>query len=552
MEQPYRRLFRRMTATALVVALVPLYLLGGIIYFYFSQAHDAKLREELRNLAVNRVSALNLFLAERISMLEVLAATSNLEELTRPGALQGIFELLNRRSRSFLDLGVIDDQGRHRAYVGPYPLEDRSYAEAGWFLATKVRGVYVSDVFLGFRGVPHFVVAVKSGSARESWVLRATIDSEVFNRLVRSAQLGASGDAYILNDDGSFQTPPRFGNGLLNKAPLNMQAVPRGVRVVERVNAQGRKTLTAFAWLPKENWVLVIEQDPREGLGPLHLARTLELATLLAGSLFIAGAIIFLVRALVRRLESQARERAVVDAQLAHSARLASLGRMAAGVAHEINNPLAAIGELAGLMEDLADEEFLASHPHGPLFKENVMKIGQHVDRVRSVTHRMLGFARRMEPKLDTVDLNQVIDDALAFLAREAMFRNVTVEKALDDSLPLIKTDQAQLQQVLLNLINNALDAAPEGKGRVTVTTRRDGRHLEVAVHDNGPGVAPEIKDRIFDPFFTTKQPGKGTGLGLSISHSLVEKLGGSLTLESRPGGGATFLVRLPLVATEQ
>ena len=552
MEQPYRRLFQRMTLTALVVALVPLYLLGGVIYYYFAQAHDAKLREELRNLAANRVNALNVFLAERVSMLEVLVATASLDQLTKPGALEEVFELLNRRSRSFLDLGVIDDEGRHRAYVGPYPLEDRSYAEAGWFLATKVRGVYISDVFLGFRGVPHFVVAVKGGQAGKAWILRATIDSEVFNRLVRSAQVGASGDAYIVSDQGNYQTPPRFGKGLLEKAPLDMQAVPRGIKVVEREGDQGRKTLTAFAWLPKENWVLVIEQDPREGLGPLHMARTLELATLLAGTLFIAGAIIFLVRALVRRLESQARERAELDAQLAHSARLASLGRMAAGVAHEINNPLAAIGELAGLMEDLVDDEFLASHPHAPLFKENVIKIGQHVDRVRSVTHRMLGFARRMEPKMDTVDVNKVIEDALSFLAREAMFRNIAVEKSLDDELPLVKSDQAQLQQVLLNLMNNALDAVPDDTGRIRIATRQNGQFLEVAVTDNGPGVRPEIREKIFDPFYTTKQPGKGTGLGLAISHSLVEKLGGSLTLESRPGQGATFLVRLPLVAMEQ
>lgn len=546
MQGAYTRLARRMTLTALALALVPLYLLGAGIYLYFSGIQEERIRLELRNLAVNRLNAIQLFLDERTSMLEILAHTTTMGQLTKPENLEQIFRLLNRRTWSFLDLGVISGEGHHLAYVGPYVLEDRDYSDAPWFERAMLRGVYISDVFLGFRGSPHFVVAVKHAAGKSSWVLRATIDSEVFTRLVRSAQLGERGDAYILNAQGRYQTPPRFGGSVMGESHLDMDHVPRGVNVVERRGADGRRLLTAFAWLNSTGWLLVVDQDPAEALGPFNLAREVELAVLGFATLFIAGSIIFLVRLMVRRLEAQDAERSAFDAQLAHSGRLVSLGRMAAGVAHEINNPMAAIGELAGLLEDVAaSDESLAGSEYAGLFRQNLAKIQAQVERVREVTHRLLGFARRMEPHLDAVDVNQVLEEAFSFLEKEAMLKGVEITRELASDLPTIQTDRSQLQQVFLNLLNNALDAVGEG-GHIVIKSRREGDGLVVSVADNGPGIPKEVAGNVFDPFFTTKEPGEGTGLGLSISHSIMQKLGGSLSFDSEPGRGATFHVRLP------
>jgi len=255
--------------------------------------------------------------------------------------------------------------------------------------------------------------------------------------------------------------------------------------------------------------------------------------------------VVFHTRQLVARLATEDRNRVAAEAQLAHSARLVSLGRMAAGVAHEINNPLAAIGELAGLMEDLIDDEFLERATHGVLFRDNVRKIQAHVDRPRGITHRMLGFARRMEPHQDTFNANDVATEALSFIEREASFRQVQLVREFDVDLPMIKSDRAQLQQVVLNLLNNALDAVADG-GSIKVTTRATDDALEVSIEDNGSGIDPEIQDRIFDPFFTTKAPGEGSGLGLSICHTIMKGLGGSLTFDSTPGEGTVFVIRLP------
>ena len=534
-----------MALSGLAVSLIPVYLAGAAIYVYFASTLEQNQRAQLHNLAINRANAVQLFLAERIAMLEALAHSASLEGLTQPGELRSVLAILNRRQQSFVDLGIVNLDGKHVAYEGPYKLEDRNYGGEAWFEEAMVRGVFVSDVFLGFRQVPHFVIAVRRRDEPEPWILRATINSEVFTRLVRSGQVGLAGDAYIVNRDGRYQTPPRFGESILGQVPFNTSIAPPGVNVVSRENVDSRRLLTAFAWMTNKDWLLVIDGDPNEPATSLRGALQLELAVLFAVSILVGGAVVYHTRQLVKRLEEEDRNRVSVEAQLAHSARLVSLGRMAAGVAHEINNPLAAIGEMAGLMEDLIDEEFIANAEHGELFRDNVGKIQRQVDRTRGITHRMLGFARRMEPHQDTFDANDVVDEALSFIEREASFRGVQLVRQLDPDLPPIRSDRAQLQQVILNLANNALDAVTDG-GSIRVTSRADDDSIVLTVEDDGRGIPAEHREKVFDPFFTTKAPGEGTGLGLSVSHTIMMGLQGSLTFDSTPGKGTVFEVRLP------
>lgn len=548
MDDRYRQLLWRMTVSGLAATLIPLWLIGAAIYLYFASAVEQNQRSQLHALALNRSTAIQLFLDERVSTLEVLAHTADLDELTRPGELQSVLDILNERQHSFVDLGIVDAGGKHLAYEGPYRLEDRNYRGEQWFEETMQRGVHISDVFLGFRDVPHFVIAIRREDRPAPWVLRATIDSEVFIRLVRSGQIGLTGDAYIVNRAGLYQTPPRFGGRILDPAPFNPNIAPPGVNVVHRDNADGSRVMTAFAWISSKDWLLVIDRDPAEPTTPLRDTLRLELIALVIGSLLVGGAVIFHVRQLVSRLAAEDENRVRTEAQLAHSARLVSLGRMAAGVAHEINNPLAVIGELAGLMEDLIDDDFVAASPHGELFRENVRKIQHHIDRSRDITHRLLGFARRMEPQRDQVDLNEVAREALSFIETEAGFRQIKVEQRLDANLPVITSDRAQLQQVVLNLLNNALDASPAG-GTVTVSTFFDDDSITVEVEDEGSGIPEELRDRIFEPFFTTKGPGEGSGLGLSICYTITKGLGGTLTFDSEVEVGTVFRLRLPRVS---
>jgi two-component system, NtrC family, sensor kinase len=542
--QPYGKLSRRMAVVSLVMAVIPLNVLGVSYFYYRNYTATEALKEELRIRAIGRGSAIELFLAERTTLLEVLAHAAPLDQLSDESELASLLQIMNRRSWSFVDLGIVDADGHHRAYVGPYQLKEQNYHEAAWFQQVTLTGVYVSDVFLGYRQVPHFVIAIKHDDGNAIWILRATIDSELFTRMVRAAQVGASGDAYIVNRDGKLQTPPRHGGKLLEPAPIDIRSVPPATSVIERTTPDGRRVLTAFSWLDHNDWLLVIDQDPNEILGPLNLSRNSELAVLGLASLFLMAAVLSLVHLFIRRLQANDRERAAIDAQVAHSARLVSLGRMAAGVAHEINNPLATISELAGDIQDILGPEQVASLPEGEVVAEDLERIQNQVERARGVTHRMLNFARRMEPQMEATDVNAVVRESYSFIEKEALFNNIKVQLELAPEVPAVSTDRAQLQQVFLNLLDNALDATGKG-GRIRITSEADSSWITVRVTDSGPGVPPDLAGRIFDPFFTTKDPGQGTGLGLSISHSIMDRLGGSLELENKPGQGATFVVRI-------
>jgi two-component system NtrC family sensor kinase len=270
------------------------------------------------------------------------------------------------------------------------------------------------------------------------------------------------------------------------------------------------------------------------------------------GILIIFTGTLLLSRLMIRQLMRADEEKAMLDESLMQSSKMAALGKMAAGVAHEVNNPLAVIKEKAGWIHDLLDEEDVRKSENFQEFKDAVDKIEIHVERAKKVVHRLLGFARRMEPLRESVDVNAVIEQTLSFLENEAKYRNISITSQMQQNLPRILSDTSQLQQVFLNILNNAIDAIGKG-GDISITTQADLRKKEirVSIHDSGPGIPKEIEKKIFDPFFTTKNVGKGTGLGLAISYSIIEKLGGTLRLENENGKGASFIITLPLTVQE-
>jgi two-component system NtrC family sensor kinase len=228
------------------------------------------------------------------------------------------------------------------------------------------------------------------------------------------------------------------------------------------------------------------------------------------------------------------------QAQLVHSEKIASLGRMSAGVAHEINNPLAGILIYAELLQrDLAAD---AAH------RENIEVIISQTMRCQQIVRRLLDFSRQSLGEQKLFDANGILQRCVELISHQAFFHNITVIQQLDPFLPQIVGDPGQLQQVFTNLLLNAADAM-NGQGQITVasqpTPQRDG--IMLTFTDTGGGIDPEIRDKIFEPFFTTKPPGKGTGLGLSIVYGVIQRHGGTITADSSPGGGTTFTIHLPL-----
>lgn len=240
---------------------------------------------------------------------------------------------------------------------------------------------------------------------------------------------------------------------------------------------------------------------------------------------------------LYEKVKSQLTEIERGQEKLIRTARLASLGELAANVAHEVNNPLTGIlGYTSLMIDDMPD-----THPD----KEKLNVIYNETMRIKHIVRNLLDFARQREPKMDKTCIVDVVKDTLSLISHLAKVSNIKIIEEYIDNPPLVSVDTQQMKQVFLNLFNNAIYAMPKG-GVMKVMVSKEAKRLNVSVHDNGGGIPKDIIHKIFDPFFTTKPQTKGTGLGLSISHGIVERHGGTIEVESEIGRGSIFTVRFP------
>ncbi len=242
-----------------------------------------------------------------------------------------------------------------------------------------------------------------------------------------------------------------------------------------------------------------------------------------------------------------------IQEQLARSRRLATVGQLAAGVAHEINNPLAAVttcaeATLRDLKQAQAEVQAFAAERNWHFYLEEIVR---QALRCKAITRGLLDLSRQRRARRAACDVNALAARAAVLYAQHALEREIELTTELDAEVGPVATDEAMVRQVLDNLLTNALDAAGRG-GRVTVATAAHGERVRIEVADTGPGIAPDLLARIFDPFFTTKEAGQGSGLGLAISSTLAEALGGALTVESKPGAGSRFRLWLPRRAPEE
>jgi two-component system NtrC family sensor kinase len=550
-EDLYRNLQQKMVTLTLAVSLAPLLILGMVLYNQFERTGREMTREQIRYRAQAQAEAVDLFLEKHTVILNVMADTHSFTHMAQEENLASIFEIMNNRGQTFVDLGIIDSRGNHRAYIGPYDLRGRNYLDQPWFNEVLVKGWYKSDVYMGFRQQPHFIIAVRRYENKQPWILRATIDSIRFEEILRSAQIGRTGDAFIINRDGLYQTRSRFKGNVLGTSAIDPEQFGGGVSVVSMSDWNGDERLYAGSWLKDNKWLLVINQRPLALMSSLFALRRTEILIITLGFLAIVGTTIFTTRLAIDRLKRTDQEMVELNAQLVQSDKLAALGKMAAGVAHEINNPLVVILQKTGWIEDLLEDVEFREGEDIDEIRKSIAKIEEHVERARKVVHNMLVYARRMEPRLEDVDLNETISQTVAFLDNHARTNNIDTHLDLDESIPIIASDRAQLQQIFLNLLTNAIDAIGSG-GTIEATSRCSGDKIVVTIKDDGPGLSDDMLRNAFDPFFTTKEPGKGTGLGLWVSHNIITKMDGSIHVKNNFDKGAVVTVEIPIVIPEK
>ncbi|MFH1574095.1 MAG: response regulator [Acidobacteriota bacterium] len=239
------------------------------------------------------------------------------------------------------------------------------------------------------------------------------------------------------------------------------------------------------------------------------------------------------------------------DESARRAGKLALLGDLAAGIAHEINNPVAIMVEEAGWIEDLLEEEEFRDSANLEECRRAVKQIKTQGTRCKEIIQNLLSFGRKAGIRIEEVQLNDLIRDVVKAYEKRVRAGHIQIESRLAGNLPMVRLSASEMQQILSNLFNNAIDALDARGGRIEIATRLEDPDIVIEVADNGQGISGDLLEKIFDPFFTTKPVGKGTGLGLSICYGLVEKISGDISVESRVGEGTTFHIRIPIGGAE-
>jgi two-component system NtrC family sensor kinase len=547
-EQPKTR---NLVLTVMLVAGVPLLFIGFVIIQQFGDAYRTKITDHLTALVRKHSRTIDNFLSDRLGDIRVLARSHPVEVLADQVFLTKKLAILREEYGGvFVDLGLIDPNGVQQAYSGPFNLAKADYAGAVWFSETQQSQYYISDVFTGLRGSPHFIVVVKIPWKDQGWILRATVDFNAFNDLVSNIRIGTTGIAFIINRAGELQTKPQIEVDSLSgphRNFLNTHLEFDTVLIEENPDAFGRDLIFAVTPLNNGRWILIFQQEVSDAFATWNTTKMIAVLLFIFWAVIVALFTYFMSRRMTLRIEEVIIQKDKMSDQVVEAGRLASIGELAAGIAHEINNPVAIMVEEAGWIQDLLAEDEPATPDNLTEIERATAQIKTQGGRCKEITHKLLSFARKTDPTIKQIDLNEMVQDMITLVDQKTRYANVQMETQLDPDLPPIWASATELQQVLLNLLNNSVDAMDSSGGNIHISTQLSDGHIMLKIADSGMGIAEANLARIFDPFYTTKPVGQGTGLGLSICYGIIKKLGGNIQAQSTKGKGTTFTISLPM-----
>ena len=396
---------------------------------------------------------------------------------------------------------------------------------------------------------------VKSGISK---ILDSAVVSISFSNDLKKSALdyitrlnsGEDNDIFIVDEEGTLLTSSFYYGKTDTHNTLNTSLFKENAGIEEDVTPSGKPVITGYARIPDSSLIFV-QAKSKKRLTDLWFKPRLKLIGYLAVSIvLILLSIMGTATYLVGRIHSADRKRIKALHHAEYANKLASIGRLASGVAHEVNNPLAIINQKTGLIMDLftlkkdfpADDRLI-------LLANDVLDA---VKRCSTITRRLLDFARHMEPSIESVDIKEVIGQVLAFHEKEAERRSIIISVDNQDPIPNFECDRGSLQQIFLNLVNNAFAAMEDG-GQLNILVRfKKKENVTIIISDDGSGISDDDINKIFEPFYSSKNDHWGTGLGLSITYGLIKEIGGDIMVKSKIGKGTSFTLKLPLKAEKK
>ncbi|MCL1980723.1 MAG: ATP-binding protein [Proteobacteria bacterium] len=538
--------------TRLILGLVLGFLLPNALlsaYFHFQFTHTLKESAKLNLAAVaeSQKNTIDLYLQERVVNLYNLFHNKEFSLNPAQEQMETLLATLKNFNDGFVDIGFFDPKGVQIAYAGPYhSLLGLDYSHEPWYstLLEDHRNYLISDIYLGFRKIPHFTIAIKQVFDKQTYVMRASLDPDKFYIFLRAISQGKEVESTLINHQGIYQVVDPGRSQFPNRSDyIPPSDSPAGVEEFERA---GQNILMAYTSIKETPWILMAMQPVAVAQAGMAKARLVLTISLVFISLLISIMIYFTIKHLVDRSRRMAEKGHQLQEMLAHASKLASIGELAAGVAHEINNPLAIIMATSGVIRDMLNPEFELDHSPEAIYKE-LSVIDTAANRAKGITRKLQDMGKSRVPSVVECDVNTLLSEVVTRLKQvEFKPKHIELTNELAADLPHLFAEPEPLRQVFANILINACDAIAD-KGTISITTEAKEGMVLVTIADSGKGIPPENLQRIFNPFFTTKGGGRGTGLGLSIAASIVKYLGGTIKVNSIPGTGSSFSILLPI-----
>ncbi len=543
----FRNKWKMLAACICLLTLVPM---TAFTAFFYQNSREQAIRELLQEttiFAADTALDLAMFLKQYVMVLRVLGTMYDRERLSRPGILAEIVSDMAGTGGGFVHLDVLGAEGHVLASSCASPPCIR-YQDVEWIDDLHEENVSMGHV-VSREGIRSLFVRVRIVEGKGSFFfLRGLLPPDTISGFLDQLEREDIVDVFIVDSRNRLLTPSLYFGGPGNEVRVaDSGRLPAAVMLHNpRQDRRGGDLLfsgMAHVGASSMRLGLIVSERNLETFKGRIRSSIIGLVAL--STLFLLLVVFTLVTYVVQQLyRADLRRREYLD-QVARSDKLASIGRLAAGVAHEINNPLAIINEKAGLLKDLF--HYREEYREDERLMAIVDSIIAAVQRAGTITHRLLGFARQVDTSVQAMDVEHMIREVVSFVRKEAGYKNITIKVDVARDVPEIVSDRGKLQQILLNLVNNAIAAMDQG-GHLEITVRNIPGEpgIVLSVRDNGCGISEENQKRVFEPFFSTRTRDGGTGLGLAITYGLVRDLRGSMELESVVGEGTTFTITLP------
>ena len=553
----FKRLKIALIAAFLIVAVIPL---TGLVYIVETMGENLikeKVSSHLHGLSEKSAEVISLFLRERESDVGILSYTISEKGLIKE-ALKPYFERMKNHYQAYIDFIVLDERGRLILSDRGTDATTQLLSQHNPSIRLSTAKTRASDIFLHNEreaSIPAVLLSapILNHARREIGTLFALVDFRPVNQVLKETVLGKTGEVYLVNREGYFLSSSRFGVAILRDRIPKLPGSQDGPdeKIHELVDYRGKNVLQAYRKIGDFNWYVIAEQDREEALAELFRFRKFMIFYAIV-TVLVAFLLAYAIAALiVRRMKMNDQREKELEFQVLQKEKLAALGLLSAGLAHELNTPLAnALLYTQMIKEELEEDD-------KDLIRQRLATIEEVVKHGSGIVQNLLEFTRHGQGGSKLADIPETLAKLLGLVAPHCESKGIRVKKSVEAGMPPVKAEAGFVQEILTNLVANAIDAMPQG-GTLSLTAK----HLpllgkvRIDIGDTGPGIPQELLGKIFDPFYTTKKQGEGMGLGLFVSYEMARKLGGSIRAISSQGDNpdmirTVFTVELPVYAVD-